>query len=211
MKANRAVPCRRHPSRVMGWLRRLALAVCLMVPLPGWGQAAVEGPEGARDVIVVGGDHYHPPYEFLDDDGEPAGYNVELTQAIAEVMGIEVRIELKPWSEVRRGLEQGEIDILQGMSFSEARTEQFDFAPPHAIVHQSIFARRGAPVVEVEELLVRYVGLGKEDVHVAGHSSGNRVDGVFDGDATGLKQPGKLFDGVLGLRNGQAVAGDEHD
>ena len=113
----------------MGWLRRLALAVCLMVPLPGWGQAAVEGPEGARDVIVVGGDHYHPPYEFLDDDGEPAGYNVELTQAIAEVMGIEVRIELKPWSEVRRGLEQGEIDILQGFAdvISLAYTRYLDF------------------------------------------------------------------------------------
>lgn len=164
MKANRAVPCRRHPSSAMGWIRLAALAICLVVPLPGWGQTVVEGPEGVRDVIVVGGDHYHPPYEFLDDDGEPAGYNVELTQAIAEVMGIEVRIELKPWSEVRRGLEQGEIDILQGMSFSEARTEQFDFAPPHAIVHQSIFARRGDPVVEVEELRGKEVLVQRGDI-----------------------------------------------
>ncbi|MGY6563543.1 MAG: transporter substrate-binding domain-containing protein [Halomonadaceae bacterium] len=156
--------CRKHPSRALGWIRLLALAVCLMAPLPGWGQTVVEGPEGVRDVIVVGGDHYHPPYEFLDDDGEPAGYNVELTQAIAEVMGIQVRIELKPWSEVRRGLEQGEIDILQGMSFSEARTEQFDFAPPHAIVHQSIFARRGDPVVEVEELRGKEVLVQRGDI-----------------------------------------------
>lgn len=107
----------------------------------------------AESVIVVGGDRYHPPYEFLDDQGQPAGYNVELTRAIAEVMGLEVRIELATWSEVRRGLESGEIDILQGMSFSEARTEAFDFAPPHAIVHQSIFARRGTPPVESLEAL----------------------------------------------------------
>ncbi|WP_111415181.1 transporter substrate-binding domain-containing protein [Billgrantia lactosivorans] len=148
----------------MGWIRLAALAACLAVPLPGWGQAETNAANADRDVIVVGGDHYHPPYEFLDEDGEPAGYNVELTRAIAEVMGIEVRIELKPWSEVRRGLEQGEIDILQGMSYSEARSAQFDFAPPHAIVHQSIFARRGDPAVEVEELHGKEVIVQRGDI-----------------------------------------------
>ncbi|WP_240936026.1 transporter substrate-binding domain-containing protein [Billgrantia bachuensis] len=143
----------------------MALAAWLAVPLPGWGQPSPAVPaDGAGETIVVGGDHYHPPYEFLDEDGEPAGYNVELTRAIAEVMGIEVRIELKPWSEVRRGLEQGEIDILQGMSYSEARSERFDFAPPHAIVHQSIFARRGDPVVEVEELRGKEVIVQRGDI-----------------------------------------------
>ncbi|NIC05362.1 transporter substrate-binding domain-containing protein [Halomonas sp. DX6] len=149
----------------MGWIRFMALAAWLAVPLPGWGQPSPAVPaDGAGETIVVGGDHYHPPYEFLDEDGEPAGYNVELTRAIAEVMGIEVRIELKPWSEVRRGLEQGEIDILQGMSYSEARSERFDFAPPHAIVHQSIFARRGDPVVEVEELRGKEVIVQRGDI-----------------------------------------------
>ncbi len=130
--------------------RLLPLLLALLAVLP----AAARGQAGeAESVIVVGGDRYHPPYEFLDDEGQPAGYNVELTRAIAEVMGLEVRIELATWSEVRRGLESGEIDILQGMSYSEARTEAFDFAPPHAIVHQSIFARRGTPPVESLEAL----------------------------------------------------------
>ncbi|MDC8804591.1 transporter substrate-binding domain-containing protein [Halomonas pacifica] len=126
----------------------LLLALLAALPLAARGQA-----EETESVIVVGGDRYHPPYEFLDDEGQPAGYNVELTRAIAEVMGLEVRIELATWSEVRRGLESGEIDILQGMSYSEARTQAFDFAPPHAIVHQSIFARRGTPPVESLEAL----------------------------------------------------------
>ncbi|MDI5889938.1 transporter substrate-binding domain-containing protein [Halomonas rhizosphaerae] len=109
--------------------------------------------QNGDETIVVGGDRYHPPYEFLDEDGRPAGYNVELTRAIAEVMGIEVRIELGDWSAMRRGLESGEIDVLQGMSYSEQRDDAFDFAPPHAIVHQSIFARRGTPPVQDLEAL----------------------------------------------------------
>jgi ABC-type amino acid transport substrate-binding protein len=37
--------------------------------------------------IVVGGDYNYPPYEFIDEAGEPAGYNVDLTRAVAEVFG----------------------------------------------------------------------------------------------------------------------------
>ncbi|TFH87825.1 transporter substrate-binding domain-containing protein [Billgrantia azerbaijanica] len=144
-------------------MRRLVMATCLVLaPLPGWGQAV----EASRDdsVIVVGGDHYHPPYEFLDEDGRPTGYNVELTRAIAEVMGIEVRIELGPWGDMRERLENGEIDALQGMSYSAERDAQFDFAPPHAIVHQSIFARRGDPVVDVAGLRGQEVIVQRGDI-----------------------------------------------
>ncbi|MFD2315514.1 transporter substrate-binding domain-containing protein [Halomonas organivorans] len=147
----------------------LALLVSLcLVAWPAAGQTTpgtAGDPRGSDDVIVVGGDHYHPPYEFLDEDGRPTGYDVELTRAIAEVMGIEVRIELGPWSEMRHKLETGEIDVLEGMSYSEARDASFDFAPPHAIVHQSIFARRGTPPVErLEELRGKEVIVQRGDI-----------------------------------------------
>lgn len=101
----------------------------------------------AADPIKVGGDHNYPPYEFLNANGEPDGYNTELTLAIAEVMGIDVEIELSNWDDVRNRLESGEIDTLQGMAFSAERSEKYAFSPAHALVHQSIFARKGAPRV----------------------------------------------------------------
>jgi len=157
------------------WLRRRAalaviLALGLLLAAPGWGREGglelqgLEGQGRAKLRLVVGGDHYHPPYEFLDEDGQPAGYNVELTRAIAEVMGIEVQVVLGEWSDMRRALEQGEIDILQGMSYSPERAKTFDFAPPHAIVHQSIFARRGDPPVDVAGLRGKQVIVQKGDI-----------------------------------------------
>ena len=95
--------------------------------------------------IIVGGDYSYPPYEFLDDKGDPSGYNVELTLAIAEVMGMKVEFRFSEWAKVRKALADGEIDALQGMVNSQERRKTFDFSPPHAIVHQSIFARRGEP------------------------------------------------------------------
>jgi polar amino acid transport system substrate-binding protein len=100
-------------------------------------------PEVASRLIVVGGDHNYPPHEFLDESGKPAGYNVEMTEAIAKVMGLQVKIVLGPWDDLRDKLRKGEIDIIQGILKSSEREAYLDFSAPYAIVSQSIFARKG--------------------------------------------------------------------
>ena len=35
--------------------------------------------------VRIGGDHNYPPYEYLDEDGLPTGYNIELSQAVARL------------------------------------------------------------------------------------------------------------------------------
>ncbi len=103
--------------------------------------------------VVFGGDRDYPPYEFLDADGKPAGYNVDLTRAIAEVMGLRIEIRLGGWSEMRRALDEGRVDALQGMSWSEDRARELAFSPPHTVVNHAIFARKGTPpVASLEEL-----------------------------------------------------------
>ena len=100
-------------------------------------------PVDSNRIYIVGGDYYYPPYEFLDSEGKPAGYNVELTQAIAEVMGLNIEIRLGNWREMRTALETGEVDVLPGTVFTEERKILFDFVP-HALIHQSIFYRKGS-------------------------------------------------------------------
>ena len=121
------------------------------------GAAGVIGAE-APPVVVVGGDRDYPPYEFLDPSGHPAGFNVDLTRAIAEVMGMRLEIRLGAWAEMREALRTGRIDALEGISHSAERARDFDFAPPHTIVHHAIFARRDtAPVGSLEALRGRVV------------------------------------------------------
>jgi len=98
-------------------------------------------------VIIVGGDRDYPPYEFIDKNGQPAGYNVELTRAIANVMGMRVEFRLGGWSEMREALQTGRVDVLQGMSYSEERAGEVDFSLPHTIVNHAVFARRDSPNV----------------------------------------------------------------
>ncbi|WP_255487370.1 transporter substrate-binding domain-containing protein [Oceanospirillum sediminis] len=112
-----------------------------------------------QKTVVIGGDYNYPPYEFINDQGEPAGYNVDLTRAIAEVMGMKVSFRMGEWSQIRKAFEQGQIDALQGMIRSEERSRIFDFSPAHAIIHQSVFARRGAQRISLLQQLA-----GKEVV-----------------------------------------------
>jgi polar amino acid transport system substrate-binding protein len=104
--------------------------------------------ESSRDLIIVAGDHNYPPYEFINSDGQADGYNTDLTRAIAEVMGMDVEVQLGGWAEMRQRLEEGEVDALQGIAYSQDRAEGYVFSPPHAIVHQSIFARKGDPEID---------------------------------------------------------------
>lgn len=132
-------------------MRAFLAAIALLVMLGWW--ACPTSTAASRPVVVVGADSAYPPYEFVDKDGKPAGFNVELTRAIGEVMGFDVVFRMGGWSQQVAGLKNGTIDLLQGLSWSRAREDQFDFTPAHTIVHHAIFARRDSPVVSTLEEL----------------------------------------------------------
>ena len=144
------------------------------------GQGRPDPGERAAGVIVVGGDRDYPPYEFLDQDGQPAGYNVDLTRAIAEVMGLRVEFRLGGWSEARRALAEGRVDALQGMSSSEERARTLDLSPPHTLVNHAIFARLGTPAVASLEAL-------------RGHQVAVHRAGIMDETLTGMGQGATLL------------------
>jgi ABC-type amino acid transport substrate-binding protein len=117
--------------------------------------------------IIVGGDHNYPPFEFLDEKGRPSGFNTDLTRAIARELGIDVEIKLGPWPKVRDILENGGIDVLQGMFYSIERDRTFDFSPPHTVNHCVAVVREenGIPLPSsVEELRGRSIVVQDGDI-----------------------------------------------
>ena len=138
--------------RIMLFCQSLLLKTLLAMLLLPFAAHATDSPVSEWPSITVGGDANYPPYEFLDANGNPAGFNVDLTRAIAEVMGMTVKSRLGPWGDKRKALNNGEVDILQGMVFTEERTREVDFAPPHAIVYQTIWTRKGQEARTLKEL-----------------------------------------------------------
>lgn len=136
------------------WLYRLWLICSLALLCLFWvtmlpTRAEVED---GHPAIIAGGDANYPPYEFIDSSGKPAGFNVDLTRAIAEVMGINVEIRLGAWGEMLKGLESGKIDIMQGVVTTDARSKSYNFSPPHAMVYQTIWTRKGEEIRSLQGL-----------------------------------------------------------
>ena len=114
--------------------------------------AALELPSGRR--LVFGGDRNYPPYEYLNEHGEPEGFAVALSRAIARETGLDIEIRLGNWDEAVRALDTGEIDALQGVFYSSERSRRFDFTVPHAYQHyvSVVRADAGAPPKSLPEL-----------------------------------------------------------
>lgn len=174
--------------------------------------------------VVVGGDGDYPPYEFLDANGQPAGLNVDLTRAIAAHAGLEVDIRLGPWGEIRKGLEKGEIDLVQGMFYSAERDATYDFSPPYAVVAHAIAVRKESPLPsdlsslsgkkvlvmagDLMEDLARSLGLGPGLVAVPSQEEALRRLSAGEADAALVARVPALFwirqHGWRNLRLGEA-------
>jgi two-component system sensor histidine kinase EvgS len=92
--------------------------------------------------IVFGGDRDTPPYEYLDADGAPRGFNVELMRAIGRQAGVDVEMRLGQWSEIVGQFDAGRIDVM-AMGYSDARSKRYDFIGETWTLHQVIVMRDG--------------------------------------------------------------------
>ncbi|MGM0611738.1 MAG: transporter substrate-binding domain-containing protein, partial [Thermodesulfobacteriota bacterium] len=69
------------------------------------------------------------------------GFNVDIFRAVAEVMGLNVQIKAEQWSRIRSALEQGKIDGLTGMYYSEKRNRRVEFTNSFITVRHAIFIK----------------------------------------------------------------------
>ena len=58
------------------------------------------------------------PYSFLNENGEPVGYNIDLLKLICKRLDIPYVIKLKPTSEALEDLKEGHSDLMMGMENS---------------------------------------------------------------------------------------------
>ncbi len=109
----------------------LLALVLFMLPLAGCAGSTATDAEGA-EVLRVGIDLKFPPFSYLDDDGNPAGFEPLLAEAFGEYLGCEVEIVNTDFSMLIAALDTGDVDILiADMSKTDERAEKADFSDPY--------------------------------------------------------------------------------
>ena len=82
--------------------------------------------------LVVGTAASMPPLNMTTKDGEIIGMEIDLAKAMAESMGVKLRLEAMQFHELLPALEAGRIDmILSGMTITPQRNMKVAFVGPY--------------------------------------------------------------------------------
>ena len=143
-------------------LRRLLCA--LLLPALLCSSAA------AAEKIVVATNPTWPPLEFLDDNKNIIGYDIDMIQARGKEAGLDVEIRMTAWDGIFAGVAAGNYDVIaSGVTITPERQRAFEFSKPYYDVQQIVVVKKGDAAANFEALKGRTVGgqIGTTGVFVA--------------------------------------------
>ena len=92
-----------------------------------------EGKYGLADnVLIVGVDDTYPPMEYVDENGNLVGFDIDFAKALAEELGVEVKFQSTAWDGIFANLAAKQYDvIISSVSMTEDRMETMNFSTPY--------------------------------------------------------------------------------
>ncbi len=120
---------------------------------------ALTGCGTSSDVVVVATDATWPPMEYVNEEREIVGYDIDLMRAIAEEAGFEVEIRNVAWDGIFAGLAAGEYDaIISSVTITAERQETYDFSDPYINAGQITVVRQESAISGPDDLSGHTVG-----------------------------------------------------
>lgn len=89
--------------------------------------------------IRVVTDLNYPPYVFLNDDGYPEGYEVEIWHLWEKKTGIHVELSAMYWAQAQKAVQQGDADVIDMIFRTQEREPLYDFSKGYATLPVSIY------------------------------------------------------------------------
>ena len=121
--------------------------VVIILVFPG---AALCDDEITGNTYKSASEYDYPPFSVVTD-GKADGFSVELLKSVADVMGINITFKVDSWATIKGELENGELDVLPLVGYTQEREEYFDFSVPYIIMHGNIFIRSNNTEIRTEE------------------------------------------------------------
>ncbi|ASC70885.1 GGDEF domain-containing protein [Halomicronema hongdechloris C2206] len=115
------------------------------------GTRVIPAAPAAETETVEVGIYQNPPKVFIDGTGNPQGFWVDLLDAMAQ--SEEWTVEYVPcdWDACLEAVDQGHLDLMVDVAYSESRDQRFDFN--QEVVFASWSAVYTHPDVEIESIL----------------------------------------------------------
>lgn len=135
------------PRGTAGGNRRVFLAALAGLLLLGCSSKRDES------VLVVGMDLSYPPFETIDERGQPAGVSVEIARGLAQSLGRELRIENMPFVGLIPSLQNGRIDcVISSMTDTPERRESIAFSDPYLTIGLAMLVGTKSEITDLASL-----------------------------------------------------------
>lgn len=104
-------------------------------------------PDPDRTYYIVGIDEFYPPHTYLDEKGNPVGFDVESMIWIAQDQGLDIRFKTREWKGIISALLDKKIDMIYtGLSITPERAEIISFSDPYWAINQGIAVKNGSQI-----------------------------------------------------------------
>jgi len=133
------------------------------------GESGDAGNESGEEItkLVAGTDATYAPMEYMDDNGEIVGINIDIVNALAEELGIEVEFKNIGWEPLFPAVDNGEVDFaVSSITITEEREESYDFTDPYYIANQLILVPEDSDVTSFQDLEDKRVAV---QINTTGH------------------------------------------
>lgn len=107
---------------------------------------------GAERILHIAGEYDYPPYEFINSNGEPDGFSIELTKEVMKRMGRKYEIELNPWAQSFDKFKSGKADMVCTLAFSKERSDQFFFSQMHSKALHKFISKKDIVINNYDDL-----------------------------------------------------------
>ena len=97
----------------------------------------------ANGKLVVALEGAWQPWSYHDESDTLVGYDVEVSRAIAEKLGVEPEYVESDWDSLFAGLDAGRFDIVcNGVEVTDERAKTYDFTTPYGYIHTALAVRK---------------------------------------------------------------------
>lgn len=96
-----------------------------------------------RGILIVALEGAWQPWSYHDESDTLVGYDVEVSRAIAEKLGVEPEYVESDWDSLFAGMDAGRYDLVcNGVEITEERSKTYDFTTPYGYIHTALAVKK---------------------------------------------------------------------
>lgn len=116
----------------------------------------------SKGEIIMGLDDSFPPMGFRDESGELVGFDIDIAQAVADKMGLKLKLQKIDWKTKEIELNNKNIDVIwNGFTITDERKEKLLVSAPYMENKQVIIVPISSEINTLKDLYGKKVAVQK--------------------------------------------------